>query len=637
MVMVWHILTAMIVMAGIVPVTGTALAQGSCSGITDPLQKARCAMGNIQSTGALDQGTVSGRQGAVPQYGGTSGCMDASCAGSSASGYYSDTGDVSGLNAAAGNAAATDPNATRVQQMGVDAGGYNLSTSAPVTTANTTASSITPNPNVSTCTDVTICVSWTQAPPSTQTCNRPGSGQLTCQIQVTNSIREVPITGGPGGAAGFCVDHYMYVRVLNPSPDSYVMQWLGTAPNGAVGQNCGGIGWRTFASFSFTPPTLDPDEQIVLVNFSVNVSIGGQCGGTSFSISSGQVLAIVCGTSGAQSGSVQATSWRKSWVIRKDVINDQCAGVRASGWVRMSSVVLDDAPRTVTLSDGTVQTLLPPTVAPASGAWVREEQWGFSSLTTDTCAPLLQAGCFDVASTCTTSIPGGCDTYSVTVQCGGGTVCAQQTVVQQCTSCGAPGSYVPFCMDTSTPPNQNFQIAATMLAMVQAVQDDFDKDQLRIFTGTPKACSYSTLGTLIIDCCADDPDRMLGTCTDVEISLAGDKRAQQVVLVGNHCIEWWSVGFAQICARRADVYCTFRSKLARIIQEQGKPQLGQNFGTPDAPDCDGFTLNEFAALNFQTMDFTEYFSSITTNYDQAAVAESLRQKACAMNPGAPGC
>ena len=610
-----------------------------CDSFTDPLQKAQCATSNMQGTGALDRSTVSGQQGAVPQYNGTSGCLDASCAGSPAAGYFSDSGDVSGLNSATSSTFGSDPNAAAVQQMGTDASGWNLTTSPPVTTANTVADTISATPNAQSCTDVMVCVSWTQAPATTQTCTRPGNGFLACQVVVTNSIREDRQTGGPAGWQGWCVDHYMYIRVLNPTPNSYTVQWQGTGPDGTVGMNCGGISWRTFANFSFIPPTLAADEQLVLVNFSVTIQISGQCGSLSYSTSviGTRQLVMTCGAGGAQSGSIRASSWMKLWVIRKDVIDDQCAGVRSSGWNLLSDSCQDNAPRTLTLSSGSTVTLNPPTAAPANSCWLRNQEWGYTSTTADTCAPLLASGCWDVSSTCIDPIPGGCNTYEVTVQCNGGAVCAQQNVVQQCTTCGAPGSYVPFCMDTSTPPNQNFQITATMMAVAQAVQNDFDKDALRIFTGQAKGCTYSTFGTMFVDCCADDPSAMFGSCSDTEISLAGDKRAKQVIYVGTMCTEWWSFGLGSICAMNEDVYCTYNSELARIIQQQGRPQLGLNWGTPQAPICDGFTIYEFASLNFQVMDFSEYFSNITSNYDAAGAAASLKQQACALDPSAPSC
>jgi conjugal transfer mating pair stabilization protein TraN len=55
--------------------------------------------------------------------------------------------------------------------------------------------------------------------------------------------------------------------------------------------------------------------------------------------------------------------------------------------------------------------------------------------------------------------------------------------------------------------------------------------------------------------------------------------------------------------------------MARIIQEQGRPQLTAfgptgNWGSPDNPNCRGFTPEEFEALDFAKIDFSEYISVI---------------------------
>ncbi|EAT0258215.1 conjugal transfer protein [Salmonella enterica] len=62
------------------------------------------------------------------------------------------------------------------------------------------------------------------------------------------------------------------------------------------------------------------------------------------------------------------------------------------------------------------------------------------------------------------------------------------------------------------------------------------------------------------------------------------------------------------CVQKATSYCCFNSKLARIIHEQGRPQL-KNFsgwGSSGSPQCRGFTPDEFAAINFAEIDLSEY-------------------------------
>lgn len=62
------------------------------------------------------------------------------------------------------------------------------------------------------------------------------------------------------------------------------------------------------------------------------------------------------------------------------------------------------------------------------------------------------------------------------------------------------------------------------------------------------------------------------------------------------------------CVQQAKSYCCFNSKLARIIHEQGRPQLKNFNGWGDAksPQCRGFTPDEFSAINFGEIDLSEY-------------------------------
>ena len=69
-----------------------------------------------------------------------------------------------------------------------------------------------------------------------------------------------------------------------------------------------------------------------------------------------------------------------------------------------------------------------------------------------------------------------------------------------------------------------------------------------------------------------------------------------------------------ICIQKAKGHCCFNTKLGRIIQEQGRPQLksfnGVGWGTPKQPMCRGFTPEEFQALDFSKMDLSEYYADI---------------------------
>ena len=56
--------------------------------------------------------------------------------------------------------------------------------------------------------------------------------------------------------------------------------------------------------------------------------------------------------------------------------------------------------------------------------------------------------------------------------------------------------------------------------------------------------------------------------------------------------------------------CCFASKLARIINEQGRPQLGIGWGSPEAPDCRGLSPEEFQSIDFSQIDLSEYIDDM---------------------------
>lgn len=82
--------------------------------------------------------------------------------------------------------------------------------------------------------------------------------------------------------------------------------------------------------------------------------------------------------------------------------------------------------------------------------------------------------------------------------------------------------------------------------------------------------------------------------------------------VGSYCTS----SFLGICLQKARGHCCFNTKLGRIIQEQGRPQLKSfnsiGWGTPKQPICRGFTPEEFQALDFSKMDLSEYYAEIET-------------------------
>ena len=78
-------------------------------------------------------------------------------------------------------------------------------------------------------------------------------------------------------------------------------------------------------------------------------------------------------------------------------------------------------------------------------------------------------------------------------------------------------------------------------------------------------------------------------------------------LVGTYCSKKWPlVG----CVVKSESHCCFNSKLGRIIQQQGREQMGMDWGSPESPSCGGFTPDQFQSLDFSRIDMSEYYGDI---------------------------
>lgn len=119
-------------------------------------------------------------------------------------------------------------------------------------------------------------------------------------------------------------------------------------------------------------------------------------------------------------------------------------------------------------------------------------------------------------------------------------------------------------------------------------------------------------------------DMVLQGCDQRDMETALLKDSGYCVSVGSYCAERWPlVG----CVQRAESHCCFNSKLARIVQEQGRRQIPAmgGFGEPRAPNCRGFRPEEFQAIDFSKIDLSEYFDELQVR-SQALIEGEIRTR-----------
>ena len=131
-----------------------------------------------------------------------------------------------------------------------------------------------------------------------------------------------------------------------------------------------------------------------------------------------------------------------------------------------------------------------------------------------------------------------------------------------------------------------------------------------IFNGQDKRCRTAGVETGFSDCCKKTKTWFgLGQCKSNEQYLAKlrswGKRDGRCHYVGKYCtVKIKGVG----CLQHKKTFCCFSSPLARIIQEQGRKQLGISWGEPKHPNCRGFTMEEFQKIDWNKIDFSEWIN-----------------------------
>lgn len=117
--------------------------------------------------------------------------------------------------------------------------------------------------------------------------------------------------------------------------------------------------------------------------------------------------------------------------------------------------------------------------------------------------------------------------------------------------------------------------------------------------------------------------RELLSCEQNEQILALRRGQNLCYEVGTYCSR--RLPIVRTCIERTRSYCCYNSRLARIINEQGRPQIGKGWGTPQSPNCSGFTKEEFERLDFSRIDLSEFTAEIMANIKMPNVGSLSQQ------------
>ncbi|ELT1384562.1 type-F conjugative transfer system mating-pair stabilization protein TraN [Salmonella enterica] len=192
-----------------------------------------------------------------------------------------------------------------------------------------------------------------------------------------------------------------------------------------------------------------------------------------------------------------------------------------------------------------------------------------------------------------------------------------------------------FCLDgecdkAQSGKSNDFAEAVSQLAALAAAGKDvaaLNGVDVRAFTGQAKFCKKAAAG--YSNCCKDSgwgQDIGLAKCSSDEKALAKAKSNKLTVSVGEFC----SKKVLGVCLEKKRSYCQFDSKLAQIVQQQGRNgQLRISFGSAKHPDCRGITVDELQKIQFDRLDFTNFYEDLMNNQkipDSGVLTQKVKEQ-----------
>jgi conjugal transfer mating pair stabilization protein TraN len=194
------------------------------------------------------------------------------------------------------------------------------------------------------------------------------------------------------------------------------------------------------------------------------------------------------------------------------------------------------------------------------------------------------------------------------------------------------------CFEQSRDESSDFGVAAAAAGTMAEIRDEVEKvvdpTTIQIFKGEARRCAKSGWG--LVNCCPQDGGNLSGSlsvlCSPDERKLAEEVKAGKTHFIGAYCDK----RILGSCVTRRHRYCSFGSKLGRIIHEQGRPQLPLGWGDASNPTCRGFSPAEFERLDFDTMNLDEFMQDVMARAvvaDPTGVLQNMRNTATLFGAG----
>ena len=162
------------------------------------------------------------------------------------------------------------------------------------------------------------------------------------------------------------------------------------------------------------------------------------------------------------------------------------------------------------------------------------------------------------------------------------------------------------CVDKAYMTDGDMMDSVSKLYAVSQMKGVMDLN-FKLFAGFAQNCSKKAVS--YSNCCSTSLKgwgKNLGAkCKKDEQDLIDKRQKNLCVYVGKENKQ--TMGITTVVKHH---YCCFGGMLNKVIQVEGRKQLGINFGSGGNTDCRGLTLAEIMRLDFDKMDFSEFFADI---------------------------
>lgn len=233
------------------------------------------------------------------------------------------------------------------------------------------------------------------------------------------------------------------------------------------------------------------------------------------------------------------------------------------------------------------------------------------------CNGYREKGCYQIASQCKEKIANQCVIWEQTYRCPSG---KKSLKSRQSSNDKNPFCLTGNCVDTSYEANDEMLQVMSQMSVLREAQNDL-KNFKCIFKGEDRRCTRNCLD--FRDCCGNGRgwgvSLHLSSCSKMEKELAVLRQQNRCVQVGTYCAE----KVAGVCVRKKTTFCCYGTKLARLIQENARSQLGLGWGSAKRPNCSALSQEELSRVDFSKIDFTELFKDIQSQMIPKTQEQSL--------------